>query len=100
MKNMPGERTDLVCPDCKALMVLKTGRHGLFYGCTNHPNCKGSHGACADGSPKGIPTNAETRKSRQQAIGAVDALANYLPSAAIEDCEAVIQLAEEFGLIF
>ena len=30
-----------ICPRCKmGMLVLKTGKFGLFYGCTNYPKCK------------------------------------------------------------
>lgn len=29
------------CPVCGASMVLRSGRYGEFYGCTNYPSCKG-----------------------------------------------------------
>jgi ssDNA-binding Zn-finger/Zn-ribbon topoisomerase 1 len=28
------------CPDCGAEVVLKEGRYGLFYGCSNFPKCR------------------------------------------------------------
>jgi len=93
-RHMPCERTDLICKQYP--MKLQTGKHGLFYGCTNHPKCNGSHGACEDGSPKGIPAKAETRQWRQKAIAAVDILANHLPKANIKDCQAIIELAKKF----
>ena len=38
MKNAP------VCPTsgCRELMVLRTGRHGKFWGCPRYPDCRGS----------------------------------------------------------
>lgn len=29
-----------VCAKCGALMVLRDGKNGQFYGCTNFPKCK------------------------------------------------------------
>jgi ssDNA-binding Zn-finger/Zn-ribbon topoisomerase 1 len=60
----PGERFDLVCPECGATMKLRNSKHGLFYGCEKYPACKASHGALNDGRPKGTPGNKETRKAR------------------------------------
>ena len=61
-------RTNLVCGDCGALLVLRLGRFGRFYGCTQYEvtGCKGSVSANDDGSPKGWPANAETRKMRHK----------------------------------
>lgn len=30
------------CPICRGDMVLKTGRHGQFWGCSQFPSCKGN----------------------------------------------------------
>ena len=29
------------CPLCKTLMVQRSGKYGIFYGCQNYPKCKG-----------------------------------------------------------
>lgn len=31
--------TGRVCPRCGSLMTRRTGRHGLFFGCTRYPQC-------------------------------------------------------------
>ena len=28
------------CPYCKADLVLRNGKYGAFYGCSNYPKCK------------------------------------------------------------
>ena len=30
------------CPKCGAKMVIRTGSHGKFYGCSRYPSCKGT----------------------------------------------------------
>lgn len=66
----------LDCPDCGAPMKHITGPFGLFYGCSERrkTGCKGSHGANPDGSPKGIPGDARTRKMRMAAHRVFDPL--------------------------
>ncbi|MDP6704523.1 MAG: DNA topoisomerase, partial [archaeon] len=34
------EETDKVCPECKSKMVIRLGRYGKFYACSNFPECK------------------------------------------------------------
>ncbi|WP_300370476.1 topoisomerase DNA-binding C4 zinc finger domain-containing protein [Brachyspira sp.] len=29
-----------MCPRCKGQLVLRKGKYGEFYGCSNYPNCK------------------------------------------------------------
>ena len=29
-----------ICPKCGGTLVLRNGRYGRFYGCSNYPNCK------------------------------------------------------------
>ncbi|MCD6345892.1 MAG: topoisomerase DNA-binding C4 zinc finger domain-containing protein [Bacteroidales bacterium] len=33
------EETD-ICPECGGKLIQRSGRNGLFYGCTSYPNCK------------------------------------------------------------
>jgi len=30
------------CPDCDGPMVSRKGIHGIFWGCKNYPDCKGT----------------------------------------------------------
>lgn len=36
----PVETTDIPCPKCGAMMVIKEGRNGKFLACPNYPACK------------------------------------------------------------
>ena len=67
------------CPDCGAPMELvpsQLGEDRWYYRCTTYPDCRGSHGAHPDGSPLGIPADAETREYRKLAHAAFDKLWN------------------------
>lgn len=66
---MPGERTDIKCPEpgCNAEMRLRRGKHSYFYGCQRFPECKGTHCAHQDGSPMGTPADTGTKKLRIKA---------------------------------
>ncbi|HVE76795.1 MAG TPA: type I DNA topoisomerase, partial [Actinomycetota bacterium] len=33
------QATDEECPDCGHMLVIKLGKRGKFYGCTNYPDC-------------------------------------------------------------
>lgn len=33
--------SDLPCPECKGLLVLRRSKHGEFYGCAKFPVCRG-----------------------------------------------------------
>lgn len=37
---LPEEVTDEPCPNCGAMMVIKSGRFGKFLACPNYPECK------------------------------------------------------------
>ena len=67
-------QADLVCPDCSAKMALRPSRFGLFYGCTNYPQCRGTHGAHSDGKPLGTPANSEVKRLRIQTHALFDEL--------------------------
>lgn len=65
----------VTCAECAAPMALRSGRYGLFWGCTAYPTCKGIHGAHNDtGLPLGVPGNAETKAARIRAHEAFDKL--------------------------
>ena len=55
-------------------MVLRAGHHGPYYACPEWPRCRGAHGAHPDGTPKGTPADAYTRKLRQAAHASIDPL--------------------------
>lgn len=64
----------LPCPECDGQLALRLSRYGLFYGCTNYPACRATHGAHPDGKPLGIPANKETRDWRIKAHKIFDTL--------------------------
>ena len=64
----------LDCPECGKPMRLRESRHGLFYGCSDYPTCKGTHGAHPDGRPLGKPADQHTKKMRIVAHNVFDPL--------------------------
>lgn len=64
----------LDCPECGGEMVLRKSHKypQPFYGCTQFPYCKATHGAHPDGAPLGIPGNKETKEWRIKAHAALD----------------------------
>jgi ssDNA-binding Zn-finger/Zn-ribbon topoisomerase 1 len=68
-RDFPEQSRILKCADCQSPLVLREGRHGVFYGCEKYEEtgCKGSH-SCRqkDAKPYGIPGNAETRAARRE----------------------------------
>lgn len=72
----PKERTDLKCPEpgCTGMLQLRPSKYGMFYGCSNYPNCRGSHGAHPDGAPLGIPADKKTCAERRRAHDYLDRL--------------------------
>lgn len=74
-----GAVTDLVCPDCGALMEYRFPRDGVRwknprYVCTAEPERHGTHGAHPDGRPMGVPADRATRRARMRAHAAFDTL--------------------------
>lgn len=67
-------------PSCTygAPMKLRAGRAEFgsrpFWGCSTYPRCTTTHGAHADGTPLGVPADETTRRARQRAHAAFDAL--------------------------
>ena len=40
INNIKQEINNCVCPRCKGELILREGKYGQFYGCSNYPNCK------------------------------------------------------------
>jgi len=96
----PGERHDLLCPekDCNGRLVLRSSVHGVFYGCTNYPRCRGSHGAHPDGAPLGKPADGETKKARIRAHAFFDRLWKD-PVVGKTRAEAYEWLAKSYNMV-
>lgn len=45
---VPVEQTDVPCPKCGAMMVIRSGRFGKFLACPNYPTCKSTKPLPAD----------------------------------------------------
>ena len=73
MNTLPGERTDLKCPDCGADMPLVPNpkKKGMYYQCVN--GCC-THGAMPNGKPLGVPADKATRAARMKAHRVFDRL--------------------------
>jgi len=66
--------SQLSCPECGAPMIRRSSHYGMFYGCSNYPACKATHGAHPDGKPLGRPADKATRLARIRAHRAFDSL--------------------------
>ncbi len=88
---------DVACPDCGAPMRLRESKHGLFYGCTRYPECKGTHGAHPNGAPLGIPADKHTKDMRIKAHDAFDQLWKPL-SAPYTRAEAYLVMQSLMGM--
>lgn len=66
----------MMCPECRVgVLVLRESKYGKFYGCSNFPECKATHGAHnKDGKPYGIPGDVPTKKARMAAHEVFDEL--------------------------
>lgn len=40
IKNMQQQLASNICPRCGANLVERNGKYGIFWGCSNYPNCK------------------------------------------------------------
>lgn len=90
----------LTCPDCGSPMTLRDSRYGKFYGCTQFPKCKGTHGAHPDGRPLGTPADRETKLARINAHDAFDLLWKIEPPhiPAVRRSEAYVLMQFLMGM--
>lgn len=94
----PGEQFGLECGECTSPMQLRESKYGPFYGCTNWPQCEGTHGAHPDGAPLGIPADKETKQWRMKTHDLFDQLwkkGQYSRSEAYELLQRLTGLPEE-----
>lgn len=77
----PGEVEGMECPEdgCDGSLELRESKHGLFYGCTEWPDCDATHGAHPDGRPLGVPADKPTKRARMRAHEAFDPLWRNAP---------------------
>jgi ssDNA-binding Zn-finger/Zn-ribbon topoisomerase 1 len=62
------QQRSIPCTECGGQLMLRRGRHGLFYGCENYPVCEQTHGAHQEsGDPLGTPGDDRTRRARARA---------------------------------
>jgi ssDNA-binding Zn-finger/Zn-ribbon topoisomerase 1 len=79
---MEKAQNPLTCPECGAPMELRTSTKFLrknqtvrkFFGCSNFPKCRATHGAHQDGRPLGIPGDQATKDARVRAHNIFDKL--------------------------
>lgn len=94
-----GTVLDHPCPDCGSSMVLRDSKYGPFYGCSEYPNCKATHGAHKNtGKPLGIPANKKTKKARMRAHDSFDQLwkdKHMNRSEAYEWMQEAMELSED-----
>ena len=88
---------DVSCPECGARMILREGKHSLFYGCCKFPQCRGTHGAHPNGAPLGTPADRATKDMRIKAHDAFDQLWKPL-SAPYTRAEAYLVMQSLMGM--
>lgn len=104
VKLAPNERYDLRCPDCGDFLRLfrykLLGEGGLAYGCRRYSDtgCKGNLSANSDGSPRGVPGDAETRRWRRMAHETFDHLWSGKDARMSKD-DAYVWLRRRFDLL-
>ncbi len=89
------------CPDCGSEMVLRQSRFKYpdgtrrrFWGCSEFPRCRGSHGAHPDGRPLGVPLSARDKAFR---IETHDAMDRWMDRAGVDRRTAYSILSNRLG---
>lgn len=76
------EELDEKCPECKATLILKLGKHGKFIGCSKFPDCNYTRPLNEEGSPtevvdKDCPKCQAKLIKKQSAMGGFYGCSNY-----------------------
>jgi len=65
-KTLTEEKTDQVCEKCGSPMVIKTGRYGRFYACSNYPECKNTKNIAKEVVPGETPTESQEENKLEE----------------------------------
>lgn len=92
----PDEETDFDCPECKSKLVIKNGRYGKFFSCSNYPDCKHIMKVGDDGAPveKTAPVLTETKceKCGAYMIERAGKYGKFLGCSAFPKCRNLVNL--------
>ncbi len=64
---LPVEETDIICENCGAKMIVKTGRFGKFAACPNYPKCRNTKQLGKDDKPVASVKDARAEKPEKKA---------------------------------
>jgi DNA topoisomerase-1 len=97
MKNIKREGVPIieVCPECNSPLVLRSGRYGVFLGCSAYPDCDftrnidGARGS----SSEPVPTNEKCPKCGAQLLLRDGKAGPFLSCSEYPDCKMAMPLS-------
>ncbi|MFA6450333.1 MAG: type I DNA topoisomerase [bacterium] len=97
------EKSDEICPECGAGMVVKPGKFGLFLGCSKYPTCKftkpyetGPDGAAAAERAKPLPSDEKCDKCGSDMVIRTGRYGKFLACSAYPKCRNIKPITGDF----
>lgn len=79
-----------VCPKCGKSMVVKRGRFGKFFACSNYPECKGTKPLAGEAKrPKPEPTDEKCEKCGAMMVKKVGRFGPFLSCSKYPECKTI-----------
>jgi len=94
------EKTDKVCPSCESAMVIKVGRFGKFYACSNYPDCKTTaplEGNEGQEKPADEKTDIACEKCGEHMVIKVGRFGKFLGCSAYPECKSIKAIENSTG---
>jgi DNA topoisomerase I len=97
------EKSDEICPECGAGLVVKPGKFGLFLGCSKYPTCKftkpyetGPEAAAAAERAKPMPSDEKCDKCGADMVIRHGRYGKFLACSAYPKCKNIKPIASNF----
>ncbi len=87
--------TDVLCDKCGARMIIKSGKYGNYYACSNYPNCKNIKPVS---EKTAIPTDKICEKCGSVMVEREGKFGKFLACSNYPKCKNTINLTESVGV--
>lgn len=100
-KDLTEEKTDKKCEKCNSDMIIKLGRFGKFYACSNYPECKNTKPLETENAKTSQPeeeTNELCEKCNSKMIYKMGRYGKFLACSNYPDCKNIKSIKKTTGV--
>jgi DNA topoisomerase-1 len=100
MQKLKDEKTDIKCPKCGELMVIKWGRNGKFFACSGFPKCSQTFNMDKNGKlVKDEVTDIKCPKCGSNMMKKMGRYGKFLACSSYPDCRQTFSVDKEGEII-